>query len=108
MSCRLDKDTYTLLKQRLEDLGGISFAAFVKNSLGVLELKIPDIEEIKEEAERQGLLEGMEEYQIWYYCSVCHERVDILPNSDEHRAIIDHAKKAEWRHRDCHKSIKHP
>jgi len=31
VSCRLDKDTYDLLKQRLEDLGGVSFADFVKD-----------------------------------------------------------------------------
>jgi len=102
MSCRLGKDTHTLLKQRLEDLGGISFAAFVKNSLGLLELKIPDIEEIKEEAEGQGYVLGMEEWQIWYFCDVCHERIDILPNGDEHRAIIDYMRKAGWGHIDCH------
>ena len=32
VSCRLDKDTHGLLKQRLEDLGGVSFADFVKDS----------------------------------------------------------------------------
>ena len=35
VSCRLDKDTHALLKQRLEDLGGVSFADFVKDSLGL-------------------------------------------------------------------------
>ncbi len=35
VSCRLDIDTYDLLKQRFEDLGGASFADFVKESLGL-------------------------------------------------------------------------
>ena len=48
VSFRLSKDVYDLLKQRLEDLGGVSFADFVKDSLGLLQLKMPDIEEIKE------------------------------------------------------------
>jgi len=54
MSCRLDKDTHDLLKQCLEDLGGVSFADFVKDSLGLLQLKMPDIEEIKEIASSEG------------------------------------------------------
>jgi len=44
VTCRLDKDTHDLLKQRLEDLGGASFADFVKESLGLLQLRMPDIE----------------------------------------------------------------
>ena len=113
MSCRLDKDTYTLLKQRLEDLGGISLAAFVKNSLGLLELKTPDIEEIREEAEEEAYLEAEKAWQTWYYCAVCHERINIEPNSNEHKTIIDYMRKAGWRHIDCHnpklhtKSVKH-
>ena len=102
MSCRLDKDTHTLLKQRLEDLGSISFAAFVKNSLGLLELDTPDIEEIKEEAGGEGYAEAIKEWQIWYFCDVCHKRIDIEPNSDAHRAIIDYMRKAGWGHIDCH------
>ena len=106
MSCRLDKDTHTLLKQRLEDLGDISFAAFVKNSLGLLELPIPDIEEIKEEAEGEGYWEAVEEWRIWYYCDVCHERIDIEPNSNAHRAIIDYMKEAEWGHKAYHNKLR--
>ena len=50
LSCRLDKDTHDLLKQRLEDLGGVSFADFVEDSLGLLQLKMPNVEEIEERA----------------------------------------------------------
>jgi len=59
VSCRLDKDTHDLLKQRLEDLGGVSFAYFVKDSLGLLQLKIPDIREIKEKAASRKRYEGI-------------------------------------------------
>ncbi len=55
VSCRLSKDTYDLLKQRLEDLGEVSFADFVKDSLGVLQLKIPDTKEIKKKARSAGI-----------------------------------------------------
>jgi len=54
LSCRLSKDTYDLLKQRHEDLGGVSFADFVKDALGIQQAKMPDIEEIKEQAGHEG------------------------------------------------------
>ena len=61
VSCRLDRDTHDLLKQRLEDLGGISFADFVKDSLGLLQLKMPDIEEIKGTAYEEGYNQAAED-----------------------------------------------
>ena len=92
MSCRLDKDTHDLLKQRLEDLGGVSLADFVKDSLGLLQFKMPDIEEIKETASGEGYNQAEKDYQIWYYCAVCGKRIDINPNSDSHKAIIGYIK----------------
>jgi hypothetical protein len=93
VSCRLSRGTYALLKQRLEDLGGVSFADFVKDSLGLLQLKIPDIEKIKETAK---------DNQIWYYCAVCRERIDMKPNSDSHKAMIGYMKEHGWAHSSCH------
>ena len=92
MSCRLDKDTHDLLKQRLEDLGGVSFADFVKDSLGLLQFKMPEIEEIKETASGEGYNQAEKDYQIWYYCAVCGKRIDINPNSDSHKAMIGYIK----------------
>jgi len=103
VSCRLDKDTHDLLKQRLEDLGGVSFADFVKDSLGLLQLKMPDVEEIKEIASGEGYNQATEEYQIWYYCAVCRKRIDVVPNSDSHKAIIGYMKERGWAHASCHR-----
>ena len=102
VSCRLDKDTHDLLQQRLEDLGGISFADFVKDSLGLLELKMPDIEEIKEAAYDEVYGDAKERYQIWYFCSVCGKRIDVPPNSDSHKAMIGFMKEHGWGHASCH------
>ena len=102
VSCRLDKDEYDLLKQRLEDLG-VSFAAFVKDSLGLLQLKMPDIEEIKETASGESYDQAMEEYQIWYYCAVCRKRIDMSPNGNDHKAMIGFMKEGGWAHASCHK-----
>jgi len=103
VSCRLDKDTHGLLKQRLEDLGGVSFADFVKHSLGLLQLKMPDIEEIKEIAYNEGCNDAMDACQIWYYCAVCRERIDMEPNGDSHKALIDYMKEHGWGHPSCHR-----
>ena len=100
---RLDKDTHDLLKQRLEDLGRVSFADFVKDSLELLQLKIPDIEKIKDEARGEGYDEAEKEFQIWYYCAVCRERIDMMPDSDSHKAMIGYMKEHGWGHPSCHR-----
>ena len=99
VSCRLDRDTYNLLKQRLEDLGGISFADFVKESLGLL---MPDIEEIKDTALNRGYEEAEKEYRIWYYCAVCGKQIEMSPNDDGHKAMIGYMKEHRWGHKSCH------
>ena len=91
VSCRLDRDTYTLLKQRLEDLGGVPFADFVKESLGLLELNM------------QGYNQAVEDWQIWYYCATCGERIDMDPNDDDHKAMIGYMKEHGWGHPSCHR-----
>lgn len=53
VSFRLDKDTHTLLNQRLKDLG-VSGADFIKDALGLQQVKMPDIEKIKERAFEEG------------------------------------------------------
>ena len=102
MSCRLDKDTHDLLKQRLEDLGGVSFANFVKDALGIQQAKMPNIKEIKEKAYDEGYAQAEKDYQIWYYCAVCRERIDMGPNSDSHKAMIGYMKEHGWAHASCH------
>ena len=102
ISFRLDRDTYALLKQRLEDLGGVSFADFVKDSLGFLQLKMPDIEKIKETAWSEGYDQAEKDNQIWYYCAVCGKRIDLVPNSDSHKAMIGYMKEHGWGHANCH------
>ena len=102
VSCRVDRDTYDLLKQRLEDLGGVSFADFVKDSLGLLQLKMPDIEEIKEGVWNRGYNQAEKDCQIWYYCAVCGKRIDVGPDSDSHKAMRGYMKEHGWGHKSCH------
>jgi len=103
VSFRLDKDTHDLLKQRLKDLGGVSFADFVKDALGLLELRMPDIEEIRLIALGEGYNQAEKDYQIWYFCAVCGKRIDISPNDDDHKAMIGYMNDHGWGHKSCHR-----
>jgi len=100
VSCRLDRNTHTLLKQRLEDLG-VSFADFVKDSLGVLKHKMLDVEEMRKIAWNEGYLQGLEQVKIWYFCAVCGKRVDMSPDGNDHKAMIGYMKEHGWRHASC-------
>jgi hypothetical protein len=102
VSCRLDNDTHDLLKQRLEDLGGVSFADFVKDSLGLLQLKIPDVKEMKRRAQDKGYNQAKNDYQIWYFCAVCGKRIDMCPNDEDHKAMIGYMREHRWGHTSCH------
>ena len=104
ISCRLNKETYDLLKQQLEELGGVSVAGFVKDALGRLQLKMPepeDTERVREEATREGYSQATREWQIWYYCNVCKKKVIVKPNSVDHKRIIGFAKQNYWAHESC-------
>jgi len=103
VSCRLSKDEYDLLKQRLDDLGGVSFADFVKDSLGLLQLKIPETREIKEKARRAGYDQGKKDHQIWYLCAKCGKRIDMSPNGNGHKAMVSYMREHGWGHGECHR-----
>lgn len=100
VSCRISRDTYVLLNQRLQDLG-VSFADFVKDSLGLLQLKMPDVEKIKETARAEGYDQAKKDHRIWYFCNVCRKPIYVLPNSESHKAIIGYMKENRWAHATC-------
>ena len=81
----------------------MSFADFVKDALGIKQAKMPDIEEIKEQAGYKGYEQATEKCQIWYYCAVCGKRINVEPNSDSHKAMIGYMKEHGWAHASCHR-----
>jgi len=102
VSCRLSKDEYDLLKLCLDDLGGVSFADFVRDSLKIVQLRVPETREIKEKARKGGYERGKKEHQIWYYCNICKQRIDVEPNDDSHKAMISFMEEHGWGHTRCH------
>jgi len=111
-SCRLSKETYDLLKQRLAELGNASFADFVKDALGQLQFKLSkseeDAEREREKAKKEGYNQATKDWQICYPCSSCKKKVAIEPNSVDHKRIIDFAKEHYWSHESCLGLIRKP
>ena len=101
VSCRLSRAEYELLKQRLDDLGGVSFADFLKDALGIIKRDMGDVQRIKELAHKAGYEQGRRQHQIWYFCATCGKRIDMLPNGNDHKAMIGLMKARGWQHEEC-------
>ena len=98
-SCRLDKQTHDLLQKRL-DGAGLSLAQFVKSQLGVLELKMPDVNKIEKEAYQKGYAKAVNAYRIQLSCYKCDVPMTVIPNDQMHQAIRDHLE-GTWSHTNC-------
>ncbi|MFH0749204.1 MAG: hypothetical protein V1915_04750 [Candidatus Bathyarchaeota archaeon] len=46
------------------------------------------------------------QYEIWYYCSVCGEKITINHDSNVHKAVIELLREKGWAHTACHKKKK--
>jgi hypothetical protein len=42
-----------------------------------------------EKSFNQGYAQGQAAYGIWVYCKKCHEKIQVLPDSELHKAIIN-------------------
>ncbi len=94
-------------KERIVDmaeLAGTSVSDLVRVALLGLE---EDFSEVYEKERIDGYNHGFRNakrtYRIWIFCNVCEKVIDILPNSDAHKAIIDYLKREGWGHPECHK-----
>lgn len=98
---RLSKDIYTLLNQRLADVE-MSFAEFVKESLGILQAKMHDIGKIRKTARQSGYNKALKDWQIWHFCNMCKEQIIMRPNDNDHKAMIKFMREHGWGHKSCH------
>ena len=64
------------------------------------------LEKIKSEAwnegHSKGVIEEMEQSQIWYFCNACGQLIYMSPNSNAHKAMIRYMKENCWGHSHCH------
>ena len=104
VSFRVDRETYETCKAG-KHLNGMSFADIFKVGAGILELRVKEEEEIREEAFSRGYSEGYEEaeslYKVIYPCSVC--KLALVVTTDvEKQAIKRYMQENGWGHKKCH------
>jgi len=101
VSFRLQKDEKARIKQLALEAGK-SFPQYIKDILVEAENH--------SDAYRKGLIEGYDkgrnDFQIWYFCKICEKRINIKPNSDSHKAVIEHMKEVGWGHSECYHPAK--
>ncbi len=49
----------------------------------------------------EGYDKGKTDWGIWYFCSICGEKIYVRPNSNSHKDIIEHMKEVGWGHKAC-------
>jgi hypothetical protein len=42
-------------------------------------------------------------HEIWFYCSICDERISVTPSGACHKHIMSHLRESGWGHAACHK-----
>ena len=107
----LDKNpvvSFRLTKEEKEKLDAIADGEdmtpgqYVRNFLkGIIDEREKE-HELYDRAFHDGLDEGEKVWQIWYYCNVCGEQIDIEPQSESHKKIIRLMKESRWGHKSCH------
>jgi hypothetical protein len=99
ISFRVSREVHDKLKDHLARRH-VSFADFVKESLGVQQIQIPDVGKIKQAAWNEGYRKAKATYEICLSCSECQQPISIKPNSRFHQEIIDHLE-GLWHHTTC-------
>jgi predicted DNA-binding protein len=93
VSARLDTETYQKLKEILQNEGK-SFASFLK-------AVINKAHNIHRRVYQSGYAKAKKDWQMWYFCSICNERINLVPNSRTHKDIINYMKEMGWAHMRC-------
>ena len=99
ISFRVSREVHDKLKDHLAKRG-VSFADFVKESLGVQQIQMPDVGKIKQAAWNEGYRKAKATYEICLSCSECQQPISIKPNSRLHEEIIDQFE-GLWFHTTC-------
>jgi len=86
----------------MAELAGKSVSELVRVALLGLE---EDFSEAYDESNNIGFATAKSNFRVWFYCDVCAGVIDILPNSDIHKVIINYLKQERWGHPECHKNV---
>jgi len=103
VSCRVPREVYDRL-QVIKKAEGQSFADVLKIGLGILEVRVKEEAEVREQGyakgHRKGYAEAERLYKVTYPCSVCREMLTVT-SRDEKEAIKQYMQEHRWGHRAC-------
>ena len=91
--------------EEIAEMDSMTVGDYVRNFLrGIVQERKKDIE-LYDKGFNDGFHEGhgwgVRESQIWFYCDVCGEPIDVEPDSNSHKAIIEYMKEHGWGHARC-------
>ncbi len=98
ISIRVDKET----AERLRDLAresNKSLATLIKENL---DLQEDEHRKAWSKGYGEGYDKGRREHRVWYFCAICRKRIDLIPNSSSHHAVVKYMEEHGWGHKECH------
>ena len=91
---------------QMAELAGKNVSELVRVALLGLEDDFSEAyEKARSEGYKKGFMDAKNAYRLWFYCHVCADVIDLLPNSDIHKVIIDYLKNEGWAHPECLKKV---
>jgi len=54
-----------------------------------------------DEGHKEGFEKGTADWQIYYFCAKCNQKMYIQPNTDVHIYVIQCMKNDRWEHETC-------
>jgi len=91
---------------QMAKLAGKSISELVRVALLGLEKDFSEAnKKARNEGHKKGFMDAKNAYRLWFYCHVCADVIDLLPNSDIHKVIIDYLKNEGWAHPECLKKV---
>jgi len=103
LSCRSTKEIRDRLQEVKETLG-MSNADVFKVGLGILEPKVRQEKEIRQQAYEKGQVNGYElaesDFKITYPCSRCKKMIEVTTEGEK-KAIRKFMVQSGWCHGDC-------
>ena len=49
-----------------------------------------------------GYTQSKNDHAIYYYCKVCQKPIYIVPNGEDHKAVVQYMHDHGWGHKSCH------
>ncbi len=108
VSCRVSREIYDRLSEAKE-VEGKSFADILKLGLGILEVRVKKLGDVRKQGWDEGYKKGFADarlrYRVIYHCSVCGQVMEVT--STEEKEVIDECMRERgWAHMECHERMR--